>query len=171
MNEEILFDFLNTHQIDYKLFKHLPVFTTKDKLVLIDSNDVDTIPGLHSKNLFLKTEKQGTFFLVSVTDEKRVDLKALSKILETSRFSFGKPEELLELLKLKPGSVTPFGLLFDSENHVTFILDEDFLMGTHVNFHPLRNDGTLCLTPQAFLACMGKMGHPPHVTQIPVKID
>lgn len=30
---------------------------TQDIPVLLDSGDLKTIPGLHSKNLFLKTEK------------------------------------------------------------------------------------------------------------------
>jgi Ala-tRNA(Pro) deacylase len=168
MNEQILFDFLKDNHIAYKLFKHQPVFTTEETQELIDS-DVDTIPGMDSKNLFLKDKKSGTFYLVSVTQDKRVDLKALSDVLNCGRFSFGKPEELLELLKLTPGSVTPFGLLFDQQNKVTFVLDEDFVAAPSVNFHPMRNDMTINMDTQSFLLCMKKMGHAPRVVRIPVQ--
>ena len=167
MNEQILFDFLRANNIKYQLFRHQQVFTCEDKPVLIDS-DVDTIPGLQSKNLFLKDQKDN-FFLVSVPQEKRVDLKELSKTLGCGRFSFGKPAELLELMKLTPGSVTPFGLMFDEQKKVTFVLDEDFITASFVMFHPLRNDMTITLLPQAFLTCMTKMGHEPQIVRIPVQ--
>ncbi len=168
MSEKILFDFLDAHNIAYKLFKHQPVFTVEDKPVLIDS-DVDTIPGLQSKSLFLKDKKDGSLFLVSVTEDKRVDLKAFGDVVGGRRFSFAKPEELLEVLKLQPGSVTPFGLIFDQHNKVSFVLDEDFLTTTFVNFHPLRNDMTIGLTPQVFVTAMEKLGHSPLVIRIPVR--
>jgi Ala-tRNA(Pro) deacylase len=168
MSEKILFDFFTANRIEYKLFKHQPVFTCEDKPILIDSDGIDTIPGLQSKSLFLK-DKNGVLFLVGVSEEKRVDLKALSDALGCGRFSFGKAEEMLEFLKVTPGSVTPFGLIFDQQNKVTFVLDEDFLTAEFVMFHPLRNDMTVCLTPQAFLTCMEKMGHKARVVRIPVK--
>lgn len=173
MNETVLFDFLKTHHIEYQLFKHLPVFTTEDKLYSVPEDGSQakelSIPGTHSKNLFLKDTKNKLFFLVSVTEDKRVDLKTLSTVLGYSRFSFGKAEEMIELLKLTPGSVTPFGLMFDQQNNVRFVLDEDFLTSQSVNFHPLRNDMTINLAPQAFLTCMEKMGHKPHIIRIPVQ--
>jgi Ala-tRNA(Pro) deacylase len=168
MNEQLLFDFLRTNNIEYKLFKHQPVFRVGEEPVLIDS-DVDTIPGAHSKNLFLKDPKNNSFFLVSVTQDKRVDLGALHKLLGCARFSFGKPEQLLELLKLTPGAVTPFGLMFDEQKKVTYILDEDFLAASFVNFHPLRNDMSISLAPQDFLASMEKLGHLPKIMHIPIQ--
>ncbi len=168
MNGKILFDFLDTNKIEYQLFKHQPVFTCQDRPILIDSNNIETLPGMHSKNLFLKDQKDN-FFLVSIGQEKRVDLNALSKELDCPRFSFGKPEELLAFLKLQPGSVTPFGLIFDEGKKVTFVLDEDFLTASLITFHPLRNDMTVALAPQQFLVCMEKMEHQPRIMRIPVR--
>jgi len=167
MSEQLLFDFLKANSISYTLFKHKPVFRVGEPLILIDS-DLETIPGLHSKNLFLKDAKNN-FFLVSVTQDKRVDLNKLYKQLNCTRFSFGKPEELFEYLKLTPGSVTPFGLMVDEQNKVTYALDEDFLKADLVTFHPLRNDMTIALTPQDFVVCMEKIGHTPQPTRIPIK--
>ena len=168
MNEKLLFDFLRTNNTEYKLFKHQQVFRVGEEPVLIDS-DVDTIPGEHSKNLFLKDPKNNSFFLISVTQDKRVDLGSLHKLLGCARFSFGKPEELLELLKLTPGAVTPFGLMFDEQKKVTYVLDEDFTKAELVIFHPLRNDMSINLAPQTFLACMEKLEHTPKIIQIPVQ--
>lgn len=168
MNEKILFDFLDANKIEYQLFKHQPVFTCQDKPVLIDSGGIDTLAGMHSKNLFLRDQKDN-FSLVSVGQEKRVDLNALSKELGCQRFSFGKPEELLSFLKLQPGSVTPFGLIFDEGKKVPFVLDKDFLTASLITFHPLRNDMTVALAPQQFLTCMEKMEHQPRIMLIPVR--
>lgn len=167
MNEQILFDFLKKNNIAYTLFKHKPVFRVGEPLVLIDS-EFEDMPGLHSKNLFLKDAKNN-FFLVSVTQDKRVDLNALYKQLNCARFSFGKPEELLEFLQLTPGSVTPFGLLFDKQKKVTYALDEDFLKADLITFHPLRNDMTIALAPQDFLRCMAELSHQPQIIEIPIK--
>lgn len=171
MNEKVVFDFLNSNNINYQLFKHQPVFKAEDKPVLIDSPDIDVMPGLQSKTLFLKDKKTGAFFLVSVPEQKRVDLKALSDLLGCNRFTFGKEEELLETLKLTPGSVTPFGLIFDVQKKVTFVLDEEFLKATAVTFHPMRNDMTVALAPQDFLKSMEKIEHQPKIIQIPTSIQ
>jgi Ala-tRNA(Pro) deacylase len=172
MNEQIIFDFLKTNHVPYTLFDQ-PVFTISDKPIVtaIDGNPTSsgTIPRPHFKTLFLKDKKNNIFFLVSVIEDKRVDLKALSDALGCGRFSFGKAEELCALLILTPGSVTPYGLMFDKERKVTFILDEDALAYPNVSFHPMRNDMTVVTNPQDFLICMEKMQHKPRIIHIPVQ--
>jgi len=171
MNEKPLLEFLQNNTIPYRLFEHQPVFTVDEIAVVTQVDGIpssEELPGAHFKTLFLK-DKNYRFFLVSVTEEKRVDLKALSSVLGCGRFSFGKPAELLELLKLTPGAVTPYGLLFDEHNKLTFVLDEDALNHSHVGFHPLRNDMTVVTTTPDFLACIEKMGYKPHVVSIPTK--
>jgi Ala-tRNA(Pro) deacylase len=170
MNDIKLFNFFAAHTINYTLFKHNPVFTTHDKLILENGGSEKDIPGMHSKNLFLK-DANNQFFLVSVGQEKRVDLKALSDALGCGRFSFGKPEALFEYLKIEPGSVNPFGLMFDINQKVSFVLDEDFMVASFVNFHPMRNDMTVGLAPQEFLKTMELMHHSPRIVPIPVKVS
>ena len=41
--------------------------------------------------------------------------------------SFGKEEELNEILKLTKGSVTPLGIINDKDNLVTILLDKDII--------------------------------------------
>lgn len=171
LNEKLLFDFFKKHKIEYCLFEHNPVFTSNDKIVITAMNGIATsepIPEPHFKTLFLK-DSNGKFFLVSVFQEKRVDLNALSVALECGRLSFGKAEELLDLLQLTPGSVTPYGLLFDQQNKIEFVLDEDALISPWVSFHPLRNDTTIVTTLVDFLKCMKNMKHKPRVLRIPEK--
>lgn len=172
MSENLLFDLFKKHKIEYKLFEHQQVYTCEDKPVITAIDGVATstgsIPEPHFKTLFLQ-DKTGKFFLVSVLEDKRVDLKTLSAVLGCGRFSFGKAEELLEHLTLTPGSVTPYGLIFDQQNKITLVLDEDALNYSWVSFHPLRNDMTVVTTPQAFLMFMEIISHKPEVIKIPLK--
>ncbi len=171
MDEQVILNFLKDNNIAYHLYEHQPVFTVDDKPVVTAVDGVPSsaaVPKPHFKTLFLK-DKNSVFFLVAVIEDKRVDLRALSDALGSGRFSFGKPEELLEMLKLTPGAVTPFGLLFDKDHKILFVFDEDALSCATVSFHPMRNDMTLVLTPQDFLKSMEKMGYIPQIMNIPVK--
>ena len=81
--------------------EHEPVFTVEESVSLRES-----IPGAHTKNLFLK-DNGGAFWLVTVPSEARVDLKALPVAIGSKRVSFGKAEDMDRLLGIAPGSVTP----------------------------------------------------------------
>ena len=162
MNKQLPFiNLLHEHQLPYQLHEHEPVFTVEE------GKQVSTkIQGAHSKNLFLRDKKK-TFFLVSVLDHKRVDLKALSKLYGKGGLSFGSANELDDKLKLTPGSVTPYALLHDIKQEVIFLLDEDFLKFEVVNFHPLRNDLTVSINIKSFLRFFDIINHVPEIIVIP----
>lgn len=157
-----LFSIFQDHDITFVELEHPPLFSVGDEIAL-----GIVIPGANSKNLFLK-DKKNNFFLVSVINHKRVDLKALSKLYGKGGLSFASSEYLKALLELTPGSVTPYGLLNDTEHKVTFILDEDFLEHNLINFHPLRNDMTVSVAPNDFLTFCAHINHTPSIIQIPV---
>ncbi|HRE33325.1 MAG TPA: prolyl-tRNA synthetase associated domain-containing protein [Candidatus Berkiella sp.] len=161
MLDQTLIHFLNQHQLPFKIHEHEPIFTVEQGLHLHE-----IIPGPHCKSLFLKDHKKN-FILVSLREEKRVDLKALSLLLNKGRLSFGKPEELLAMLKLTPGSVTPYGLLFDESHKVSFFLDEDLVECEITNFHPMRNDMTLSMLINSFLQFFTLIEHSPTIVKIP----
>jgi len=159
--EKELLDFFKQHQIDYALHTHEPVFTTEQ------SNHLhETIQGAHSKNLFLKDKKK-SFFMLSILDHKRVNLKALSKNFGKGGLSFASVEELMGKLSLTPGSVTPYALLHDPDAKIKFLLDQDFLNYEVLNFHPLRNDQTVSLNLKSFFHYFELIHHSPQVIEIP----
>lgn len=157
-----LFSFFNENKIPFISHTHPPLFNVGDGLKLGVQ-----IEGADSKNLFLK-DKKHNFFLVSVLDFKRVDLKALSKLYGKGGLSFANAEYLRNILDLIPGSVTPYGLLNDTENKVKFLLDADFLNYDLISFHPLRNDMTVSLTPKDFLTFCNVVRRTPSIIEIPV---
>lgn len=131
--------FLEQNGLPFDLHEHPPVFT-------VDESRVHTghIPGGHCKNLFLK-DKKGGLWLVTVADDRRVDLNGLSKMLAAPRFSFGKPPLLAECLGVTPGSVTPLALINDANRRVSFLIDKALWAHERINCHPLVNSATVVL--------------------------
>lgn len=81
--------------------------------------------------------------LYILDEDKRADLKLLSKKIGSSRLSFASEKELYEYLKLTPGSVTPFGIINDYESTVIILLDEELKGEDIINFHPNINTATI----------------------------
>lgn len=100
-----------------------------------------TIPGGHTKNLFMK-DKDGTIVLISAHADSQLKLNQLHKLIGTRRLSFAAAELMEEVLGVVPGSVTGFALLNDTDQRVRFILDAALEAYEEVNFHPLINTAT-----------------------------
>src|SRR5258705_6354428 len=82
-----------------------------------------TIPGGHTKNLFLK-DKKGALFLVTALEDAVIELKSLHRLIGASgRLSFGSAELMRATLGIEPGAVTPFAAMNDAEGQVTVVLD------------------------------------------------
>lgn len=137
--------------------EHKAVFTVAESSAL-ERN----IPGGHTKNLFLKCKK-GRLFLVVALNNAEIDLKKLHRILGSGRLSFGKPELLMEVLGVKPGSVTPFSLINDRENRVTVVLDEAMMRHDILNYHPLQNTATTSIARDDLIRFIRSCGHEPHI--------
>lgn len=136
--------------------EHAPVFTVDE------SQDLrGTIPGAHTKNLFLK-DKDGRLALVVAKEDTKVDLKALSKRLGFGRFSFGKPELMASVLGVEPGSVTAFAVVNETSSQLAAVVVDQALMDfAEVNCHPLVNSATTRVATGDLLRFMRACGHDP----------
>lgn len=140
--------------------EHPPVFTVEEAQSLRGD-----LPGGHTKNLFLK-DKKGGLWLVVCLEDRRVDLKALRKRLGAPSLSFGKPDLLIDVLGIEPGSVTPFSLMNDTDGRVTAVFDQGMLEFDPLNFHPLKNDATSQIKPDDLLKFARATGHEPVISEI-----
>ena len=139
---------------------HAPVYTVEEAQALRGE-----IPGGHCKNLFLKDDKSNIWLIVCL-EEAQVDLKAAPAKIGSRRLSFGKPELLKEVLGVEPGSVTPFGLINDTEKRVNVVLDAAMMAHDLVNYHPLENTATTTIRSQDLVAFIRSCGHEPKVVAV-----
>lgn len=138
-------DFLAAQAIKVVKREHPAVFTVDEA-----SKFYTGIPGGHTKNLFLQNKKKTRYYLLVVQAEKSVDLNGLQRYLGESKLSFGSTEKLEELLRVTPGSVSPFGLLFDTKHAITVLIDRDLWNFNTLHFHPNINTATYEITTADF---------------------
>ncbi len=140
---------------------HAAVFTVAESKALKAD-----IPGGHSKNLFLK-DKKDNIFLVVAEHDAALDLKTIhEKIGANGRVTFGKPDLMMELLGVIPGSVTPFGLINDTGARIKVVLDKPMMDHAILNFHPLENTATTSIAAADLLTFIKATGHEPHVIEV-----
>ena len=154
-----LFAFLDRLRIAHRTVSHPPLFTVEESQALHG-----TIPGGHTKNLFLR-DKKGTLFLVVALEDAVIELRSLHRRLGASgRFSFGSADLLREALGVEPGAVTPFAAINDTAGRVTVVLDAAMMEQDTLNYHPLRNTMTTSIGRDDLLRFLEATGHPPRIT-------
>ncbi|MFM9860050.1 YbaK/EbsC family protein [Pseudoxanthobacter sp. M-2] len=147
--------------IDAPTVDHPPLYTVADSQALRGE-----IAGAHSKNLFLKDRKDALFLVVALEDAT-IDLKRIhERIGASGKVSFGKPELLMEVLGVEPGSVTPFGAINDEGHRVSVVLDARLMQAETLNFHPLVNTATTTIARDGLMAFLEAVGHPPRILAV-----
>ena len=140
-----LFELLIKIGLEFEIHNHKPLFTVEDS-----ENLRGEILGAHTKNLFLKN-KNNDFFLFSCDENAKVDLKRFSKSINAKNLSFANESYLEKYMGIKPGSVSPFGLLNDKDGVVNFYFDHKLTKSKVINFHPLINTTTITLKTNDFI--------------------
>jgi Ala-tRNA(Pro) deacylase len=141
-------------------FDHAAVFTVEEARKVHGQ-----IAGGHCKNLFLKDEK-GALWLIVCLEDAQVNLKAAPAKIGSKRLTFGKADLLMEVLGVEPGSVTPFGLINDTEVRVNVILDEPMMKHEVLNYHPLSNDASTSISAEDLLRFIRSCGHEPRIVAV-----
>ena len=134
-----LYDVLKKLDIEFEEIEHEPLFTI-EQAQLIKRN----ISGIGCKNLFL-TDKKDNYVLCILEENKRSDINQIGALVGMSHLSFADVKELQMILKLEKGSVTPFGILNDTDNRVLLVIDKE-LKGKRLLFHPNINTKTISVT-------------------------
>lgn len=146
--------YLNQLKINYELVKHPPIFT-------IDELDDHAIVNKHliAKNLFLRNDNGKQHYLVTLCQDKIVDLKALRSQIGSSRLGFASEERLMKYIGLTKGSVTPMGVLNDNDNQVIVCVDKDLMTQSIVGVHPNTNEATLWIKPSDMIKAIKHHGN------------
>lgn len=136
-----VYEALDKMKISYEVVEHNPVYTMEDMVQAgLDKK------GVLCKNLFLRDGKGKRHFLITCDEKKEVDLKSLGKRLGGGNLSFASEERLETYLGLKQGSVSPFGLMNDTNKAVEFFIDKDLANCKSLGIHPLSNTATVFLS-------------------------
>lgn len=141
MNKAEVYRYLKEQNIQYEVTEHKAVFNMEE----LESIEL-LYPEWDAKNLFVRDDKKRNYYLITVKGDKRVDLKEFRKQHGLRVLSFASSDDLLAIMVLTPGSVTPLGILNDNERKVHFYLDIEFV-GNKIGVHP--NDNTATVWMQA----------------------
>ena len=153
-----LFTFLDRLGIAHRTVTHPALFTVEQSRTLRG-----TIPGGHTKNLFLK-DKKGTLFLVTALEDAVIELKSLHRLLGAGgRLSFGSADLMRETLGVEPGAVTPFAAMNDTDRRVSLVLDAAMMQHETLNYRPLVNTMTTSIARADLLRFLEATGHPPRI--------
>lgn len=156
-----LFAYLDRLGIAHTTVHHQPLFSVNESQSLRG-----TIPGGHTKNLFLK-DKKSALYLVTALEDASIELKSLHRLLgATGRFSFGSADQMLKTLGVAPGSVTAFGAINDTAGRVTVVLDADLMAHETINAHPLINTMTTSIKRDDLLTFLKATGHEPRIVPL-----
>ena len=155
-NEKIekVHGFLEANGIGYKTHFHPPLPTIE--LALEYWKEIDST---HCKNLFFRNHKGNRHYLVVFECHKELSIHTLEKSLHQGKLSFASQERMERCLGLLPGSVSPFGLINDTENHVHLFLDQNLRDETSLSFHPNDNHATVVIGINEFMRYLDVIGN------------
>jgi Ala-tRNA(Pro) deacylase len=149
-----LYDVLEKLQIRYEYYEHPPVATIGDALI----HWKDYNSG-RCKNIFFRNHKGSRHYLVILEHLRQLEIHDLEKRLRQGKLTFASDKRLKRFLGLEPGSVSPFGLINDTEKHVHLFIDEKLNEFDRLAFHPNINTATLVLSKSDFIRFLNHTGN------------
>ena len=165
MTEAELYRLLQTAGVSYERVEHPPVFTYEEA-----EAQVPPLPGVHTKNLFLRDGKGRRHFLVVVGSHARVDLQALARALHEGKLGMASADRLQRYLGVTPGAVTLLGIVNAEAGEVEIIIDTSVWdAGQPLHCHPLVNTATLSVPVAGLQRLLDTLGHTWQVCPVPAR--
>lgn len=155
MDKQATYEYLREHGIEFEITEHEAVYNMEE----LDAVDLP-YPGDDAKNLFVRDDKKRNYYLITVRGDKRINLKDFRKEFETRPLRFASEDDLMSIMGLIAGAVTPLGLLNDGECKVKLFIDADFLNGEgRIGVHPNDNTATVWLKAQDLIDLIAAHGN------------
>lgn len=140
-----VFDYLDQAGIPYEWYEHSEAPTIE-----IARQYWRNDGSKHCKNLFFRNHKGNRHYLVVFDCDQQMAIHDLEHRLHQGKLSFASEQRMDRYLGLRPGSVSPFGLINDTENHVHLFLDSTLKDQPSLSFHPNDNTATVVISREAF---------------------
>ena len=145
---------LEDWNIAYRLYTHPPLPTAADAMAYWKD-----IEAQHCKNLFFINHKGNRHYLVVFDWKRDLPIHRIEKMLRQGKLTFASPQRMMRYLGVEPGSVSPFGLLNDTENHVVLFLDNKLKEAEEISFHPNDNRYTAVISKTDFFRFLELVGN------------
>ncbi|NVK12579.1 MAG: prolyl-tRNA synthetase associated domain-containing protein [Rhodobacteraceae bacterium] len=157
ISSDALLKQLDDWGIAYQLHTHVPLRTVEDAKGVEAQFMVPGENALRLKNLYLRDKKKRNY-LVTLQQDREIDLKALGAELGIGNLSFGSADRLLENLGIRPGAVSPLAMITGVEKGVTFYMDAQAQEADVIYMHPLVNDRTVAMKRDDVMAFFERTG-------------
>lgn len=162
MNKQEIYDYLKEKNIWHEITEHKAVYNMKE-LCEIDI----PYPEADGKNLFVRDDKKRNYYIITVKGNKKVDLKEFKQSNNTRSLSFASENDLMNIINLAPGSVTPLGILNDKEIKVKVFIDADFIeLPGLIGVHPNDNTATVWLKTEDLINIIKEHGNQVDIVKI-----
>ena len=156
MDKHEVYEYLDSRGVEYEISEHKAVYNMAE-LATVEL----PYPDDDAKNLFVRDDKKRNYYLITVRGDKRINLKAFRKAFETRSLQFASEADLMSIMGLIAGAVTPLGLLNDDEHKVKLFIDSEFLDGEgRIGVHPNDNTATVWLKAQNLINLITEHGNP-----------
>ncbi|MDR1673777.1 MAG: prolyl-tRNA synthetase associated domain-containing protein [Bacteroidales bacterium] len=149
-----VYETLKQLSIPFDYYEHPPTPTIEEARKYWKDAD-----AAYCKNLFFRNHKGDRHYLVVLECSAVLDVHDLEKRLRQGKISFASERRMEKYLKLKAGSVSPFGLLHDADRHVRVFFDHHLLQARKIAFHPNDNRVSLVLPAADFWRYMDWTGN------------
>lgn len=149
-----LYEILDQLNIEFDYNEHPPVPTIDEA-----SKYWKDIKTTHCKNIFFRNHKGNQHYLVILNSEQQLNIHDLEKRLKQGKLSFASARRLKKYLGVEQGSVSPFGLINDSEDHVHLFIDQNLQKSKTISFHPNVNTASLVIDYKDFIRFLDWSGN------------
>ena len=170
--QDKVLNYLREHNIPFTCYNH-PEGKTIEEAKRWWKDD----GSVHCKNIFMRNHKGNQHYLICFHCDHDLDIHDLEGRLKQAlqaqgkpapgKLSFASPERMMKYLGLEPGSVSPFGLINDTEHHVHLFLDAALLDDKNypapdrktLSFHPNDCRGTVVIALEDFERYLNGLGN------------
>lgn len=162
MNKQDIYDFIQKKGIWHEITEHDAVYNMAE----LSAIDIP-YPEYDAKNLFVRDDKKRNYYLITIKGNKRVNLKEFRQKNNTRPLTFASADDLMSIMSLIPGAVTPLGILNDNDLKVALYIDEEFLENKGIiGVHPNENTATVWLKTQDLIQIIEEHGNEVNIVKI-----
>lgn len=141
-----LYQILNHLNITFDYYEHPPAPTIEEARKYWKD-----INAMHCKNLFFRNHKGNQHYLIVLDHNYDLNIHNIEKHLKQGKLTLASEHRLNKYLNISPGSVSPFALINDKEQHVHVLIDQNIKYSSAISFHPNVNTASLVIKFDDFI--------------------